>query len=117
MSVFDKLRKKTPVTPKNLRDVIKSLEKNEIIMKPMENKKVAAPDDCKLGGKPYLPADFEWPAFRSADDGITRPLSFFCQINLAQMKPYDKDNVLPESGMLYFFYECGSSTWGFDPAE
>ena len=117
MSVFDKFRKKAPVTPKNLRDVIKSLEKNEIIMKPMENKKVAAPDDCKLGGKPYLPADFEWPAFRSADDGITRPLSFFCQINLAQMKPYDKDNVLPKSGMLYFFYECGSSTWGFDPAD
>ena len=55
--------------------------------------------------------------FKSADDGITRPLSFFCQINLAQVKPYDKDNVLPGRGMLYFFYECASSAWGFDPAD
>ena len=117
MSFFDKFRKKSSEMPKNLRDVIRSLEKNEIIMKTTENKKVESPDDCKLGGKPYLPADFEWPTFRSADDGITRPLSFFCQINLAQVKPYDKDNVLPESGMLYFFYECESSTWGFDPAD
>ncbi len=117
MSVFDIFKNKAPVTPKNLRDVIKSLEKNEVIMKTMEDKKVAAPDDCKLGGKPYLPSGFEWPTFKSADDGITRPLSFFCQINTAQVKPYDKDNILPESGMLYFFYECGSLTWGFDPAD
>ena len=117
MSFFDKFKKKASESPKNLRDVIRSLEKNEIIMKTMENKKVESPDDCKLGGKPYLPADFEWPTFKSADDGITRPLSFFCQINLAQVKPYDKDNALPESGMLYFFYECESSTWGYDPAD
>ncbi len=117
MSVFDKFKKKTPAIPKNLCEVIKPLEKNEIIMKTMENKKVESPDDCKLGGKPYLPADFEWPTFKSADDGITRPLSFFCQINLAQVKPYDKDNVLPGRGMLYFFYECASSAWGFDPAD
>lgn len=117
MSVFDKFKKKTPAIPKNLCEVIKPLEKNEIIMKTMENKKVESPDDCKLGGKLYLPADFEWPTFKSADDGITRPLSFFCQINLAQVKPYDKDNVLPGRGMLYFFYECASSAWGFDPAD
>ncbi len=117
MSVFDKFKKKTPAIPKNLCEVIKPLEKNEIIMKTMENKKVESPDDCKLGGKPYLPADFEWPTFKSADDGITRPLSSFCQINLAQVKPYDKDNVLPGRGMLYFFYECASSAWGFDPAD
>ena len=117
MSVFDKFKKKTPAIPKNLCEVIKPLEKNEIIMKTMENKKVESPDDCKLGGKPYLPADFEWPTFKSADDGITRPLSFFCQINLAQVKPYDKDNVLPGRGMLYIFYECASSAWGFDPAD
>lgn len=117
MAVFDKFEKNTPVTPKNLLDVIKSLEKNEIIMKTMKDKKVAAPGDCKLGGKPYLPADFEWPTFKSGDDDTTQPLSFFCQINLAQVKPYDKDNALPENGMLYFFYECESSTWGFDPAD
>ncbi len=117
MSVFDKFKRNAPVTPKNLRDVIRSMEKNEIVMTTMEGKKVAAPDDCKLGGKPYLPANFEWPTFKSADDGIARPLSFFCQVNLTKVKPYDKENVLPKTGMLYFFYECESSVWGFDPAD
>ena len=117
MSIFDKCKKNATKKPGNLREVIKSLEKNEIIMKQADNKNVSAPDDCKLGGKPYLPANFEWPTFESEEDGIERPLSFFCQINLAQVKPYDKDNVLPGRGMLYFFYECGSSTWGFDPAD
>lgn len=117
MSIFDKCKKNATEKPGNLREVIKSLEKNEIIMKQADNKKVAAPDDCKLGGKPYLPANFEWPTFESEEDGIERPLSFFCQINLVQVKPYDKDNVLPESGMLYFFYECETSTWGFDPSD
>ena len=117
MSFFDKFKNHTSATSKNLCDVIKSLEKNEIVMKPSENKVPSAPDDCKLGGKPYLSADFEWPTFKSAYDGITRPLSFFCQINLAQVKPYDKDSALPERGMLYFFYECESSAWGFDPAD
>ncbi len=124
MSVFNKFEKKAAeesenavLRRQNLREVIKSLEKNEIIMEQAEDKKVSAPDDCKLGGKPYLPANFEWPTFESEEDGIERPLSFFCQINLAQVKPYDKDNVLPERGMLYFFYECETSMWGFDPSE
>ncbi len=117
MSIFDKFKKKTLKTPKSLFDEIKSLEKNEIIMKASGSARVTAHDDCKFGGKPYLPEDFEWPTFKSADDGITRPLSFFCQINLTQVKLYDKDNALPKIGMLYFFYECKSSTWGFDPAD
>ena len=33
MSVFDKFKKKTPAIPKNLCEVIKPLEKNEIIMR------------------------------------------------------------------------------------
>ena len=85
MSIFDKCKKNATEKPGNLREVIKSLEKNEIIMKQADNKKVAAPDDCKLGGKPYLPANFEWPTFESEEDGIERPLSFFCQINLVQV--------------------------------
>ena len=66
MSVFNKFEKKDAeesenavLRRQNLCEVIKSLEKNEIIMEQAGGKKVAAPDDCKLGGKPYLPANFE----------------------------------------------------------
>lgn len=72
----------------------------------------------KIGGKPDLPADFEWPYYESEDyRGINanRPLSFMAQINFAEIKPYDKENLLPENGMLYFFYELMSMEWGASP--
>lgn len=37
--------------------------------------------------------------------------------NLAQVKAYDKDHLLPGRGILYFFYKCESFAWGFDPAD
>ncbi len=118
MSIFNPFKKKASnVSEGQLCDRINALAKNEIGMEMVEEERVIRPDACKIGGKPYLPANFEWPRFQSTDDELLRPLSFFCQINLAEVKPYDKDGVLPENGMLYFFYECESSTWGFDPAD
>lgn len=117
MSIFNKWNQNHQKKAKELRKVLRELKKNEIIMEPIQKAEFVGPNDCKIGGKPYLPADFEWPKFRSADDGIARPLSFFCQINLAMLNAFDKENVLPKRGMLYFFYECNSLTWGFDPAD
>ncbi|MBQ8513705.1 MAG: DUF1963 domain-containing protein [Clostridia bacterium] len=75
----------------------------------------------KIGGKPHLPADFEWPTYHGMgildDEKATRPLSFMAQINLADVKPYDAENVLPESGMLYFFYDMETMRWGYDPED
>lgn len=112
MSVFDRFRKNG-----ELREVIRGLQRNQITVKPQRFGKAAEPDASRFGGKPYLPADFVWPTYQSTEDGVTRPLSFFCQFNLAQVKPYDKEDLLPAHGMLYFFYECDSSAWGFDPAD
>ena len=72
MSVWGKSHQNDCSSPESLCDVIRSPEKNGIVMETAENEKVAAPDDSKIGGKPYLPADFEWSTFRSAGDGITR---------------------------------------------
>lgn len=72
------------------------------------------PQASKIGGKPWLPKDFQWPVYESDE---TRPLSFLCQINLAEVKQYDRDGLLPEKGMLYFFYEFESFCWGFDPED
>lgn len=118
MSIFDIFkRKKKEEKPKidELVSLAKSLEKNEILMSVTSGKPGAS--DSKIGGEPYLPRDFEWPTYTSHDDGETRPLSFFCQVNLSELRVYDKDMVLPTQGMLYFFYECETSLWGFDPED
>lgn len=74
----------------------------------------------KFGGKPHLPEDFVWPYYEGEDfGGVTksRPLSFLAQINLGEIGEYDKENELPHSGMLYFFYEMCTMRWGFDPKD
>ena len=124
MSIFDRFREKSESKRKaekerkaELREVILGLQRNQLTIKETLFGKVSGPDASKLGGKPYLPADFAWPTYKSVEDGITRPLSFFCQFNLEKVKSYDKDNLLPARGMLYFFYDCASSAWGYDPAD
>jgi uncharacterized protein YwqG len=66
----------------------------------------------RLGGLPDLAADAEWPE----NDG--EPLSFIAQLNLAESHVFDAEGLLPESGLLSFFYDAVSQeAWGFDPAD
>src|SRR5690349_6855210 len=53
----------------------------------------------KIGGRPHLPSDLEWP------DG----LAFVAQINFAECKPCDPANLLPSTGILYLFSTCDDS--------
>ena len=72
----------------------------------------------KIGGKPELPSDFEWYYYEGEDfSGVkkSRPLSFMAQINCAEIKSFDKDDLLPDTGMLYFFYELETMEWGYSP--
>ena len=68
----------------------------------------------KMGGEPELPAGMEWPR---TGDGV--PLSFIAQIDFAEAHRADIDGRLPESGMLWFFYDCSDDgmPWGFDPKD
>ena len=67
----------------------------------------------KIGGNPDVPETFTWPVYRVLENGKEvphypeTPLSFVAQFNLEEIAEYDKDNVLPHHGMLYFFYELG----------
>ena len=121
MSIFDLFRKKEapveaePVAASSAVDAIRTLVRNEISLIP-DAAADARPDGSKIGGLPFLPADFAWPTFTDSD-GQARPLSFFCQIDLIEAKPYDRDDLLPERGLLSFFYECESFCWGFDPTD
>ena len=57
----------------------------------------------KLFGAPDIFDGFEWPTIEV--DGEEYDLSFIGQINLAEATKFDKDGVLPKTGMLYFFYD------------
>lgn len=75
----------------------------------------------KIGGKPAVPADFVWPQYTGIAYGEkeskSRPLSFMAQINLKDVAQFDEEHLLPKSGILSFFYELETMTWGFDPKD
>lgn len=62
----------------------------------------------KIGGKPDVIKDFYWPI----NNG--RHLAFLAQINLSEIRDYDDNKLLPDSGMLYFFYDSEEMEWGYD---
>jgi uncharacterized protein YwqG len=51
----------------------------------------------KIGGKPDLPKDFEWP---KADN---KSMLFCAQYNLSELTKFDKENNLPKKGFFYVF--------------
>ena len=73
----------------------------------------------KFGGRPDLPDGFQWDTFTTDtydDDEVKpRPLAFLAQVNLADVSAYDTEQLLPETGLLSFFYELGSQRWGVFP--
>lgn len=57
-------------------------------------------------GAPDLPESIPYPYEEVTDaDGTTypEPLTFVCQIRCRDIAPLDADNLLPHTGMLYFF--------------
>lgn len=75
----------------------------------------------RFGGAPDVPPDFQWPCYETAvygDDTVRpRPLSFLAQFDCAALAPLDSEGLLPETGLLSFFYEMNSQPWGFDPKD
>jgi uncharacterized protein YwqG len=65
----------------------------------------------KLGGTPDLAADITWPEWKGL------PQSFIAQIRLEDVRPYDTDHLLPQSGLLWFFYDAKQETYGDNPAD
>ena len=69
----------------------------------------------KMGGLPDLPKNVKWVGTSI----MHVPLTFICQINFSEVKPYDVSGKLPDKGMLYFFYDCSEEgmPWGYDPKD
>jgi uncharacterized protein YwqG len=67
----------------------------------------------KMGGCPATPKDFVWP---KREDG--RPLSFLCQINLAEVQNFGQvHKLLPKSGILSFYYDLEDKPSGLDAGD
>ena len=94
---------------KIITEMLDNLKKNEITFSTEFNNISEIIDKSKIGGKPYLPKDFIWPYY----NGL--PLSFLAQINLEEVSSLDKDKLLPDKGILYFFYELETQEWGYSP--
>lgn len=85
----------------------------------------------KIGGQPDLPKGMEWPTetivttktegfwiFKKEVTHETKmPLSFIAQVNFAETREYDRDGLLPQSGILYVFYAAEQDAWGFSPLD
>ncbi len=76
---------------------------NSILLKTIPCECKLSAGSSKLLGDPDVWEGFEWPAIDI--DGELYDLTFMCQINCSEAAPYDKDGVLPKTGMLYFFYD------------
>lgn len=118
--MFNFFKKANSDDGRSLSSMLLFLRRNEISVTTREAQGDGAPARSKFGGKPAVPKDFAWPRFEAENyDGETanRPLSFLCQINLREIHAFDKENLLPDAGILLFFYEQESGRWGFDPED
>lgn len=106
---------------KKLLEILKSLFGNEIRITPERSNNPLSADASRIGGRPALPDGFLWPFYSGEsyddDEPVSRPLAFLAQINLKDTSPLDKDGLLPESGMLSFFYELETEKWGYEPED
>jgi len=60
-----------------------------------DNEEFLITGDSKIGGKPDLPIDFDWPEYKG------EAMVFLCQINCKEICFFNED--LPNYGWLYFF--------------
>jgi uncharacterized protein YwqG len=77
---------------------------NRILLKLTKAEKPLPVLSSKLFGMPDVWDEFEWPQPKTHPiSGYEYDIEFLCQINCAEAAKYDKDGILPKTGMLYFF--------------
>lgn len=103
----------------SIKKKLESLGKNSVELK-IEGKETYKLGATRFGGQPDVPPDFVWPTYEgeSYDNVVkNRPLTFLAQFNCAELAQFDKEHLLPDHGLLSFFYEMDTQCWGFDPKD
>lgn len=102
-----------------MQEKLQSLSQNSIVLD-ISRKEKYKPCGTRFGGQPDVPANFVWPTYKGkGEDGVVkdRPLTFLAQFNCAELAALDKEHLLPDHGLLSFFYDMASEPWGFDPKD
>ena len=71
----------------------------------------------RFGGQPDVPGDFEWPFCKNRNGSGTHPLSFIAQFDCAGLSKFRSAWLLPQNGVLSFFYDKQDQPWGISPDE
>ena len=103
----------------NMKEKLESLGRNSIQLK-IARKETYKLGATRFGGQPDVPPDFVWPTYEgeSYDNVVKdRPLTFLAQFNCAELAQFDKEHLLPDHGLLSFFYETDTQCWGYDPND
>ena len=103
----------------SIKEKLESLGKNSVELK-IEGNETYKLGATRFGGKPDVPPDFVWPAYEgeSYEHVVkNRPLTFLAQFNCEQLAQFDKEHLLPDHGLLSFFYETDTQCWGYDPKD
>ena len=101
----------------NMKEKLESLGKNSIVLKIAKKEKYKL-GATRFGGKPDVPPDFVWPTYEgeSYDHVVKdRPLTFLAQFNFEELAQFDKEHLLPDHGLLSFFYETDTSAGAMTP--
>lgn len=102
-----------------MKEKIQQLKQNSIALKIAKKEKYKL-CGTRFGGKPDVPSDFVWPYFEGEGSHgavANRPLTFLAQFNCEDLSKYDTEHLLPDHGILSFFYETDSQSWGYDPKD
>lgn len=94
---------------------IAELKRNAIICNVKDaNGNESSDVKSRIGGKPTLPEGMEWP-YNTPEEGESTgsPLAFMAQFSFEELAEYDLDHVLPQKGMVYFFYDAAEEAAGF----
>lgn len=83
----------------------KKLQRNSLVLT-VGKRTEAGMYATRFGGKPAVPKGFQWPQYTDMELDETYPINFIAQFNCADLTPYDADFVLPQKGMLSFFYDA-----------
>ncbi len=97
--------------PERVREQLKALVRPAVAFDTVRIEGAPQIGASRLGGLPDLPDGAEWPRWKKG------PLSFIAQIRLSEVAPHDSERLLPDSGMLYFFYDASAQPWGFEPPD
>ena len=76
---------------------------NGIKLKISKTKNKLSAGSSKLFGNPDVWDGFEWPYVE--ENGEKYDLTFMCQINCWEVSVFDEAELLPKTGILYFFYD------------